>query len=91
MADFLNFKIEPSDHLGTANEAFKTDMMQSALSDPTQYFKLRKEILLQVKTEAVSRTYAIYYYLLHNGHTSTAVGADSLATIIRDVGDSGNS
>ena len=39
---FFNFKIDPSDYLGIAHEEFKTNMLQLALTKPTEYFELRK-------------------------------------------------
>ncbi len=53
MADDFNFKINPADYLGSDYEAFKTDMLELAISKPSEYFKLRKVILKRIKTQAV--------------------------------------
>ena len=42
MADF-NFKLNPADYLGIEHESFKTNMLQLALTTPTQYFELRNQ------------------------------------------------
>jgi len=67
MADDFNFKINPADYLGSDYEAFKTDMLELAISKPSDYFNLRKTILKRVKTQAVQDQYNIYYSLLTAG------------------------
>ena len=68
MADTdFNFKINPADYLGSDYEAFKTDMLELAISRPSDYFALRKVILKRVKTQAVQDQYNIYYSLLTAG------------------------
>ena len=74
MADDFNFKINPADYLGSDYEAFKTDMLELAISKPSQYFKLRKFILKRVKTQAVKEQYNIYYSLLTQGLAHIAIG-----------------
>ena len=63
----FNFKLNPNDYLGTAHEQFKTNMLQTALADPTRYFAIRRAVLQNVKNAAVQAQYDIYYYLLTNG------------------------
>jgi len=38
-----DFELDPSDYLGIEHEAFKADMLQLALSKPSEYFQLRKK------------------------------------------------
>ena len=71
-ADF-NFKVKPSDYLGSGHEAYKADMMQIALSTPSEYFKLRKVALEKIKAAAVNQQYNIYYHLLTLGKTPNGV------------------
>ena len=73
MADF-NFKINPADYLGSDYEAFKTDMLEVAISKPSVYFNLRKTILKRIKTQAVQDQYNIYYKLLTEGKTYVKTG-----------------
>jgi glutamate synthase domain-containing protein 2 len=76
MADDFNFKINPADYLGSDYEAFKTDMLELAISKPSDYFNLRKTILKRVKTQAVQDQYNIYYSLLTSGlsYNSISIG-----------------
>ena len=66
MSDF-NFKVDPSNYAGIDHEAYRSDMLQLALSQPTAYAQLRKDVLEAVKKEAVNSQYAIYFYLLTKG------------------------
>jgi hypothetical protein len=78
MADDFNFKINPADYLGSDYEAFKTDMLELAISKPSEYFNLRKTVLKRVKTQAVQDQYNIYYSLLTAGVAFNAVpGVDA--------------
>ena len=66
MADF-NFKIDVSDYRGIEHEEFRTNLLNLALTKPTDYNKLRMIVLRKVKKAAVDSQYAIYYYLLTEG------------------------
>jgi len=77
MADDFNFKINPADYLGSDYEAFKTDMLELAISKPSEYFRLRKVILKRIKTQAVQDQYNIYYKLLTEGKSYTQIGDGS--------------
>ena len=66
MTDF-NFKIDPANYAGIDHESYRSDMLQLALAQPTEYSKLRKTVLNVVKREAVNSQYAIYYNLLTEG------------------------
>jgi hypothetical protein len=85
----FNFKIDPADYAGIDHESYRSDMLQLALSSPTEYTKLRKEVLNIVKKKAVNSQYAIYYYLLTAGQESgTGDGGDSIlkrSTAVQDA------
>ncbi len=66
MSDF-DFKINPSNYAGIDHEAYRSDMLQLALAQPTVYTQLRKDVLQTGKKEAVNTQYAIYYHLLTKG------------------------
>jgi hypothetical protein len=68
MTDF-NFKIDPSNYAGIDHEAYRSDMLNLALTRPTEYIQLRKDVLQAVKKQAVNTQYAIYYNLLTKGKT----------------------
>jgi len=97
MSNF-NFKIDPANYAGIDHESYRADMLQLALASPTEYTKLRKEVLNIVKKEAVNSQYAIYYYLLTVGQEagagnggnsilqgSTAVQAETKAIFVPKV------
>jgi len=78
MSNF-NFKIDPANYAGIDHESYRADMLQLALAQPTEYTKLRKEVLNIVKKEAVNSQYAIYYYLLTVGQEAgTGNGGNSI-------------
>ena len=88
MTDF-NFKIDPSDYRGIEHEEFRTNLLNLALTQPTEYNKLRMHVLRKVKKAAVDSQYAIYYYLLTEGHGVAADGktksANNICTDTREV------
>ena len=67
MADSTNFKLDTADYLSIKHSAFRDDMLALALSKPSEYFQLRKNVLAAVKRKAVANIYAIYYDLLTEG------------------------
>jgi len=69
MAATNNFNIDTGDYLGIKYEAFKDEMLALALSEPSEYFKLRKAVLQRVKQQAVEDQFKIYYNLLTAGTT----------------------
>jgi hypothetical protein len=73
MADNFNFKVDASDYRGVEHEEFRTNLLNLALTEPTKYNTLRMNVLKKVKKAAVDNQYAIYYYLLTDGH---GVGPD---------------
>ena len=62
-----NFKLDTSDYLGIDHAAFRDDMLALALSKPSEYFQLRKNVLAAVKRNAVANIYKTYYALLTEG------------------------
>ena len=78
MAGTNNFNIDTGDYLGIKYESFKDEMLALALSEPSEYFKLRKAVLQRVKQQAVEDQFKIYYNLLTAGTTKN--GRDILAT-----------
>ena len=84
MSDF-NFKIDPSNYGGIDHEAYRSDMLQLALSQPTVYTQLRKDVLQAVKKEAVNSQYAIYFYLLTEGCKVAPNGKDRGVSVLTDL------
>ena len=53
MGDNFNFKIDPSDYRGIEHEEFRTNLLNLALTRPTEYNKLRMNVLKKGK-ESIS-------------------------------------
>ena len=62
-----NFKLDTADYLSIKHSAFRHDMLALALSKPSEYFTLRKNVLAAVKRKAVQNIYSVYYELLTEG------------------------
>ena len=62
-----NFKLDTADYLSIKHSAFRDDMLALALSKPSEYFTLRKNVLAAVKRKAVQNIYSVYYELLTEG------------------------
>ena len=58
------FELDTSDYLGIDHAAFRDIMLALALSKPSEYFQLRKNVLAAVKRNAVANIYKTYYSLL---------------------------
>ena len=72
MSSGFDFKIDVSDFRGIEHEEFR-NLLNLALTKPTDYNKLRMVVLRKVKKAAVDAQYGIYYYLLTEG---CSVGTD---------------
>lgn len=77
-----DFQVDTADYDGTNHQAFRTKLVQLALTEPKSYFKLRAMVLEKVKKEAVLLQYKVYYNLLTSGEnaTGTAIITDATAT-----------
>ena len=58
------FEIDPADYLAIDYNAFRDDMIELVLSNPSKYFQLRGEVLKKVKRDACIKQYQVYYNLL---------------------------
>ena len=88
MGDNFNFKIDPSDYRGIEHEEFRTNLLNLALTRPTEYNKLRMNVLKKVKKAAVESQYAIYYYLLTEGCSVGDDGKTKSQHILSNVAES---
>ena len=86
MADF-NFKIDPSDYRGIEHEEFRTNLLNLALTKPTEYNKLRMNVLRKIKKAAVTSQYGIYYYLLTEGCSASDDGKTKGNNILAGLTD----
>ena len=75
-----NFKLDTTDYLGISYTSYKNDLMQLALTNPNQYYELRKNVLEAVKIKAISNLYDTIYSVLTDGEVSNGVSAAGNAT-----------
>ena len=62
-----DFSIDTGDYLGIKYQSFKDDLLSLALAQPSEYFKLRKQVLKKVKQDALEQVFNLYYNLLTKG------------------------
>ena len=62
-----NFELDTNNVLGFGYEQYVGNIRALALSDPKAYFKLRNEVMKQVRTDAVGNLYKTFFAVLHQG------------------------
>ena len=67
MADYTNFKVSTDDVLGFNYEAYIADVRALALSNPSEYFRLRKVVMEKVRRDAVGSIYETFFNVLTAG------------------------
>ena len=67
MADFDKYSVKPSNYLGMEYASYKNDLYALAISKPSEYFKLRKNVIQSVKTDAVGNIYTTFRNILSEG------------------------
>jgi hypothetical protein len=87
MSDGFDFKIDVADFRGIEHEEFRTNLLNLALTKPTDYNKLRMHVLRKVKKAAVNAQYGIYYYLLTEGCTPSEDGKTKSNNVLFDAKD----
>ncbi len=87
MSDGFDLKIDVSDFRGIEHEEFRTNLLNLALTKPTEYNKLRMHVLRKVKKAAVDAQYGIYDYLLTEGCTASDDGKTKSQNVLFDATD----
>ena len=62
-----DFRIDTSDYLGISHSTYKNRLMSLALTQPSQYFKLREIVAEKVKEQAIKSMYNTFYYVMTEG------------------------
>jgi len=65
-----SFKVDPNNFLGHNYQDFLSKMYALALSNPTEYFKLRRTIIDKVKRDSITLLYDQFYEVLTAGTIS---------------------
>ena len=62
-----SFKINTTNYLGIGHSTFKNKLLEIALTQPAQYFKIRENVLKNVKERAISNMYDTFYSVMTEG------------------------
>ena len=62
-----SFKINTTNYLGIGHSTFKNKLLEIALTQPAQYFKIRENVLKNVKETAISKMYDTFYSVMTDG------------------------
>ena len=65
-----SFKVDPNNFLGHSYQDFLSKMYALALSNPTEYFKLRRTIIDKVRRDSITLLYDQFYEVLTKGTIS---------------------
>ena len=76
MAESQNFKIDTSNYLGISHSTYKNRLLEIALTQPAQYFKIRENVLKNVKENAIKNMYDTFYNVMSSGK----IGGTNAAT-----------
>jgi hypothetical protein len=71
------FKIDTNDVLGINYSAYKTKVYALALSKPSDYYKIREQVVAAIKNAAVKNIYEIIYGFLKDGVAGPGVSLES--------------
>ena len=61
------FKVDPNNFLGHNHQDYLSKMYALALSNPTEYFELRRTIIEKVKRASITNLYDQFYEILTAG------------------------
>ena len=67
------FKIDTNDVLGINYSAYKTKVYALALSKPSDYYRIREQVVAAIKNAAVKNIYDIIYNFLKDGDAGNGI------------------
>ena len=73
-----NFQVDTSDFLGFQYEEYLNELMSIAVSQPSKYYKMRSEVLKELKQIVITSVYDTYYNLLTTGEVNKKFPLDPL-------------
>jgi len=88
MSTTANFRIDPNQYLGEFNSQYRDELYSLALSNPTKYFKFRKEASKYIREEGLKNIYHVIYDALNTG-TKSAGGRSTGVPIGPHMPDGG--
>lgn len=78
------FRIDANAYLGHNYSSFRDKLFSLAIANPSQYFKIREEVVKKVKETAVKNLYETIYDVMNDGTIATLnVGAKNpIVTVV---------
>ena len=74
-----NFKVNVSNVLGLDQQRVRAQLLALALSNPSQYFQLRQQVIDAITIETVKNTYEQYWTILTTGVPNIELGGKTFA------------
>ena len=74
-----NFKVNVANVLGLNQQRVRAQLLALALSNPSQYFQLRQQVIDEITIGTVESTYEQYWTILTTGVTSIKLGTEQFA------------
>ena len=62
-----DFKINTTNYLGLDHSTYKNKLLQISLTNSSEYFKMRENVLKNVKNDAISKMYETFYLVMSEG------------------------
>lgn len=69
--DTQNFKINTDNYLGFEHEEYLSDLQALALSNPSEYYQIRRAVLSALKKGIIKEVFNTYYTLLTKGEVGS--------------------
>ena len=83
-----SIKIDTSNYLGVSYSTYKNKLLEIALTQPSEYFKIRANVLKNVKENAISKMYETFFEVMSSGrltaggvNAATVTGNEPAATL----------
>ena len=82
-----DFKIDTTNYLGLDHNRHKNNLLQIALTNASEYFKMRENVIQNVKTDAIKNMYEVFYKVMSEGKLIAGSNAATHPDNVPNVGD----
>ena len=82
-----DFKIDTTNYLGLDHNTYKNKLLQISLTNASEYFKMRENVIRNVKNDAIKKMYEVFYKVMSDGKLISGKNAASRADNEPNVGD----
>jgi hypothetical protein len=66
-SNYMNFKLNTFNYLGFQHQEYLANLTALSLTKPSEYYKMRANLLKELKEGLVTQTFETYYILLTDG------------------------